>query len=429
MNNDRNESKRGAARSFGNGKDRQPRAPQSGSARDDRPVRSPRGEGANDDRSSRFSRGDNPRDGRNTNDRRDSSRRDDVHSADLRPEWQRRVARPVDQNKPKSPPIPDEITEKDLELGIRVQLKTLSEENAERVARHLAMVALLIDQDPELAHRHALAAAERAGRIALVRETVGSTAYAVGDYALALRELATYRRISGSDDQIPLMVDSERGLGRPKRALELGRTVDKSKLAPGVRVNLSIALSGARLDLGENEQALIELQIPELNPERVFEYSPALFFAYADTLEVLGRESEAKHWIDLGNRAASALSQAAGLDDVVRVFEEIEIPDLDARMQRAAEAREKYGVRPRQTGSNNRDSSGSRNIRSEEKRGNREERGSRQDRGDRDERSNRSNRGSESGSSAPQRRSGSYADSQKRVNREGSRNRDWGKRD
>jgi hypothetical protein len=297
------------------------------------------------------------------------------------------------------------------------------------------MVALLIDQDPELAHRHALAAAERAGRIALVRETVGSTAYAVGDYALALRELATYRRISGSDDQIPLMVDSERGLGRPKRALELGRTVDKSKLAPGVRVNLSIALSGARLDLGENEQALIELQIPELNPERVFEYSPALFFAYADTLEVLGRESEAKHWIDLGNRAASALSQAAGLDDVVRVFEEIEIPDLDARMQRAAEAREKYGVRPRQTESYNRDSRGSRNVRSEglqgsrEQRGNREERGSRQGRGDRDERGNRSNRGSESGSSAPQRRSGSYADSPKRVNREGSRNRDWGKHD
>ena len=57
------------------------------------------------------------------------------------------------------------------------------------------------------------------------------TAYAIGDYALALRELRTYRRISGSDDQIALMVDSERGVGRPDRALEVGRAVDRSDAA------------------------------------------------------------------------------------------------------------------------------------------------------------------------------------------------------
>jgi hypothetical protein len=60
-----------------------------------------------------------------------------------------------------------------------------------------------------------------------VRETLAITAYATGDYALALRELRTYRRISGKDDQIALMVDSERGVGRPDRALEVGRAVDK----------------------------------------------------------------------------------------------------------------------------------------------------------------------------------------------------------
>jgi hypothetical protein len=112
----------------------------------------------------------------------------------------------VDFDKPKSPLIPDEITEKDLELGLRVQLKTLTPENAEMVARHLAMVGLLIDQDPELAHQHALAAAGRAARIALVRETVGITAYTVGDFAVALRELLTFRRISGSNDQLPASV-------------------------------------------------------------------------------------------------------------------------------------------------------------------------------------------------------------------------------
>ena len=60
------------------------------------------------------------------------------------------------------------------------------------------------------------------------RESLAITAYATGDFALALRELRTYRRISGSDDQIALMVDSERGVGRPDRALEVGRAVDKT---------------------------------------------------------------------------------------------------------------------------------------------------------------------------------------------------------
>jgi hypothetical protein len=250
----------------------------------------------------------------------------------------------VDFDKPKSPLIPDEITEKDLELGLRVQLKTLTPENAEMVARHLAMVGLLIDQDPELAHQHALAAAGRAARIALVRETVGITAYTVGDFAVALRELLTFRRISGSNDQLPLMVDCERGLGRPDRALELGRSVDRSTLLPGVRVNLAIAMSGARLDLGENDLALAELQIPELNPEKVFAYSVPLFYAYADTLEVLGKDADAKRWTDLAKRAEVALNGNPGPEDeVFEVLEEFEIPVRAERKE--WEPREERGAR------------------------------------------------------------------------------------
>jgi hypothetical protein len=191
------------------------------------------------------------------------------------------------------------------------------------------MVNLLIEQDPELAHKHAVAAAERAGRIGMVREVVGVTAYTVGEYALALRELLTFRRISGSNDQIPVMVDCERGLGRPDRALELGRSVDRTSLPVSVRVNLAIAMSGARLDRGENDLALAELQIAELNPAKVFDYSPALFRAYADTLEVLGKAAESKHWFDLADRADLALAGNPGPEDeLVEVLEEIEIPVL-----------------------------------------------------------------------------------------------------
>ncbi len=233
------------------------------------------------------------------------ARRDDRDAKPARPAWQERVANNPDQayTKPKAPPIPDEITSFDLPTPLRVQLKTLTEENAEQVARHLAMVRILIDQDPVLALEHAKSAASRAGRIAFIRETLGVTAYTAGDFGLALRELLAHRRATGSQDQLPLIVDSERGLERPQRALDEGRSVDRNTLEPSVRVNLSIALSGARLDLGQNDLALAELEIRELDPARVFEYSVPLFWAYSDTLEILGRAEESKRWATLAERA------------------------------------------------------------------------------------------------------------------------------
>ncbi len=217
------------------------------------------------------------------------------------------------------PAIPEEITPKDLHPSARNELKTLSKENADEVARHLAMAARLIDEQPTLAHEHALAASRRAGRIAIVRETLAITAYAIGDFALALRELRTYRRISGKDDQIALMVDCERGVARPDRALEVGRTADRSALPTETRVALAIAMSGARLDRGELELALAELDIPELDPERAFAWSPALFAAYAAVLEDLGRAEEAAFWAERADAASAALDAVAAPHDEIMI--------------------------------------------------------------------------------------------------------------
>jgi hypothetical protein len=273
-----------------------------------------------------------PRDGQRPNRSSASGRASRDQENAQRPEWQKLVERKIDPDREKSPIIPEAITPEDVDLGVRVQLKTLTPENAEMVARHLAMVRLLIDEDPVLAHKHALAASRRAGRIALVRETVGVTAYTVGDYALALRELLAHRRISGSNDQLPLMVDSERGMNRADRALKLSREVDRKTLTPAVRVNLAIVTSGARLDLAENELALSELEIPELNPAKVFDYSPPLFRAYAETLVVLKKEEEAKKWFDLADRADKAL--LGPREDVQEIIEEIEIPSFTDRPKR-----------------------------------------------------------------------------------------------
>jgi hypothetical protein len=268
-----------------------------------------------------------PRDGSSRPPRGGSGRDERRDDRQSRPEELRAVRPAFDE-----PIVPDEVTASDLNAAARNQLKTLSKENAEAVARHLAMAAEVIDADPELAHRHAIAATRRAGRIGVVRETAAITAYAIGDYALALRELRTYRRISGSDDQIALMVDSERGVGRPDRALEVGRGVDRSSLAPAVRVELAIAMSGARLDLGENERALQELDIPELDPDRAFEWSPSLFAARATVLEELGRDDEARVWQRRAEVAEDALNAANGSEhdlEVVLVEEIFEEPGSD----------------------------------------------------------------------------------------------------
>jgi len=231
------------------------------------------------------------------------------------------------------------VTARDLNGPARNELKTLSKDNAEQVARHLAMAARLIDDDPALAHEHALAASRSAGRIAVVRETVAVTAYTIGDFALALRELRTYRRISGKDDQIALMVDSERGVGRPDRALEVGRAVDRSTLPVDVRVELAIAMSGARLDLGETDRALQELDIPELDPDRAFSWSPALFAARAAVLEELGREEEAAQWQHRADVAAAAIGEQDADSETMEIDEidEIELDD-DAEADFAPDA-------------------------------------------------------------------------------------------
>lgn len=187
------------------------------------------------------------------------------------------------------------------------------------------MAARLIESDPALAHEHAQAAVRRAGRVAVVRESAAITAYATGDYALALRELRTYRRISGRDDQIALIVDSERGVGRPDRAIEEGRAVDRAALPAAARAQLAIALSGARLDLDDPERALQELDIPELDPDNAFEWSAELFAARATVLEELGRTSEAEEWARRAAVAAEVWAQALGIgeDEEILVEEEV----------------------------------------------------------------------------------------------------------
>jgi hypothetical protein len=106
---------------------------------------------------------------------------------DRRP-FRERDDRPRDEQQARydGPPLPDEVTGRELDRSVTAQLKGLPEKLAARVARHLAAAGLLIDEDPRTAYEHTLAARARASRLAVVREACGEAAYAAGEYAEAL---------------------------------------------------------------------------------------------------------------------------------------------------------------------------------------------------------------------------------------------------
>lgn len=196
------------------------------------------------------------------------------------------------------PDLPQGLEISDLDPSVLQDLKVLSKDNAERVAKHMLMATDLLYDDPQLALQHARAAKNRAGRVGVVRETNGVVAYHAGEWKEALSELRAARRISGGPGLLAVMADAERGLGRPEKALELGRSPEARELDEDGQIELAIVLAGARHDLGQHESAVAQLQ--RLNPSLDSQglEQARLSYAYADALLATGEKAEAKRWFE-----------------------------------------------------------------------------------------------------------------------------------
>ena len=185
-----------------------------------------------------------------------------------------------------------------LDPEVRRELRSLTRESADLVARHLVMSGRLLDEDPERALAHARAARAMAGRVGVVRETAGLAAYATGEWNEALAELRAARRITGRAEHLAVLADCERGLGRPERALAYGDDPAVPGLGQDERVELVIVLAGARRDLGQADAAVLTLQDPARRTTPTRPWAARLWYAYADALLAAGRVEEARTWFE-----------------------------------------------------------------------------------------------------------------------------------
>ena len=155
---------------------------------------------------------------------------------------------------------------------------------------------MLIDEDPETAYQHALAARARAARLAVVREATGEAAYAAGHYAEALAELRAAKRMNGATAYLPIMADCHRALGHPDQALKLAKSPSVANFAPEAKAEMTLVEAGARRDLGQFDAALRTLEMAPLNSKSRAAWVVRLRYAYADTLLAAGRETDALAW-------------------------------------------------------------------------------------------------------------------------------------
>lgn len=140
------------------------------------------------------------------------------------------------------PDLPSDIDIEDLDPSVLQDLRSLSKENMEAVAKHLIMAGTWMDDDPKLALRHARAAKDRAGRVAVAREANGIAAYRAGEWKEALSELRAARRISGGLASWRSWLTANAVLAVLKRPLNL---VVVKRLASWTQTPLSSLLSSS----------------------------------------------------------------------------------------------------------------------------------------------------------------------------------------
>lgn len=131
-------------------------------------------------------------------------------------------------------------------------------------------------------------------RSAAVRELLGLAYYRSGKWHEAARELAAFRRISGTTEQNPVIADCYRATEKPQKAVELCDEIRRGEIPEAVYYEGQIVAAGALADMGRGDEAIARLERLDLNPEVAQEHHLRAWYVLADLLQGRGRFTQAR---------------------------------------------------------------------------------------------------------------------------------------
>jgi tetratricopeptide (TPR) repeat protein len=150
------------------------------------------------------------------------------------------------------------------------------------------------------------------------RELLGLAFYRAGRWQEAIRELSTFRRLSGASDQNPVLADCYRALGKPEKALSLCNEIRPRSVPVAVAYEGNIVAAGALADMGRLDEAVERLEALDLNPEVAEEHHLRAWYVLGDLSERRGRFTQARSWFEAVAEADPELTDAQERADRLR---------------------------------------------------------------------------------------------------------------
>lgn len=172
-------------------------------------------------------------------------------------------------------------------------------------------VAAYAEGDLETAARLGDQSKHMALRSVSVREFLGLVYYAQELWKEAARELAAFRRMTGSTAQNHVIADCYRAMSRPDKALEYCEEIDQRHVTEDVYYEGQIVAAGALGDQERFDDAIGRLLRLDLKPQTVQEHHLRAWYVLADLLERSGRFTQALRWFQAVDDADPELTNAA----------------------------------------------------------------------------------------------------------------------
>lgn len=249
---------------------------------------------------------------------------------------------PYTARRPDEPRMPKGMEWSMLSKDERERLRGLSKEHAENIGLHILAAYALEEKDPELALEHAKWVARQASRIDFARETLAFVAYRQGNYKLALREFRTAYRMNGFQDYLPFIADCERGVGNPKKAVEIAQSEEGKQLHGAPKVEMFLVYAGALGDLELWDKAIEVVHTVGRSQGLPGEYRMRAVQAEQYFLEEAGRTGEAEKLDNLLDR----LEEQYADEDFDENSDDVVIDHDLAELTDDSEVLEQLGIDP-----------------------------------------------------------------------------------